>query len=163
MSPANTPTGNSNASAPTTDQDQTTLCSFVKSGKGNWCVQDDVVMGGRSDSQLQMTEDNYAHFSGKVSLANNGGFCSIHQVVEQNPYRISVNASAFTLRVKGDGKTYNFRVRTPNGRHSYALNFPTQASGEWEEITLPFKDMAATFRGRSINVPNYAGEEVLEM
>lgn len=137
------------------------LYNFTKQGKGNWRTEDDVVMGGRSDSQLKMTEENLAYFYGRVSLENNGGFCSIHQVVEAEPYTIQDSASAFEIRLKGDGKSYNFRVRTPNGRHSYAYTFDT--SGEWETVSIPFEKMEATYHGRQVNVPNYAGEPVVEM
>jgi len=139
------------------------LYSFSEQGKGKWRVQDDVVMGGRSDSQLKMTDDNHAHFVGSISLDNNGGFCSIHQTTEKNPYGISEKSVAFVLILKGDGKDYNFRVRTPNGRYSYGFTFPTNGGGKWETITIPFDAMEATFRGRSIDVPNYAGEDILEM
>jgi len=139
------------------------LYSFSEQGKGKWRVQDDVVMGGRSDSQLKMTDDNHAHFVGSISLDNNGGFCSVHQTTEKNPYDISEKSVAFVLILKGDGKDYNFRVRTPNGRYSYGFTFPTNGGGKWETITIPFDAMEATFRGRSIDVPNYAGEDILEM
>jgi len=62
-----------------------------------------------------------------------------------------------------DGKAYNFRVRTPNGRHSYGFTFPTKGDGKWETISIPFDAMEATYRGRAIAVPNYAGENILEM
>jgi hypothetical protein len=39
------------------------------------------------------------------------------------------------LLLKGDGKEYNFRVRTPNGRHSYGFTFPTKGGGKWETIS----------------------------
>lgn len=138
------------------------LYNFTEQGKGNWRVQDDVVMGGRSQSYMKMTEEGKARFYGEVSLENNGGFCSIHQVVAEEPYTTDKAHSAFVLHVKGDGKVYNFRVRTPNGRHSYAADFTTKA-GEWQTIKLPFATMEATFRGRKVDVPNYAGENILEM
>jgi hypothetical protein len=137
------------------------LYDFKEQGKGNWRTEDDVVMGGRSDSQLKMTEENLAHFSGHVSLENNGGFCSIHQLVEDDPYTIQNSASAFKLRLNGDGKAYSFRVRTPSGRHSYGYTFTT--SGEWETITIPFKQMEASYHGRQVDVPAYAGAPVVEM
>lgn len=139
------------------------LYSFTEQGKGKWCVQDDVVMGGRSDSQLKLTAENYAHFSGHVSLENNGGFCSIHQTVEKNPYVIAERSMAFVLLVSGDGKNYNFRVRTPNGRHAYGFTFSTIGGGEWETITIPFDEMEAEYHGEPVEVPNYAGENIVEM
>jgi hypothetical protein len=158
-----TTTTNTNPSTEETAASQSVLYSFPKQGKGKWRVQDDVVMGGRSDSQLKMTADDYAHFSGRVSLENNGGFCSIHQVIEDNPYQLNDQAKAFVLDVKGDGKDYNFRVRTPNGRHSYGFTFPTNNKDEWETITIPFAQMEAKFHGEPVDVPNYAGEDILEM
>jgi len=140
-----------------------TLYSFSEKGLGNWAVEDDTVMGGQSSSQLKITDDNHAYFSGGVSLENNGGFCSIHQIVEDNPYKIGSNFEAFALILKGDGKAYNYRVRTPNGRHSYAFTFPTKGDGKWETITIAFSAMEATYRGESVDAPNYAGENILEM
>ncbi len=145
------------------DSTRTMLYSFLEQGKGKWRVQDDVVMGGRSDSQLKITENNHAHFSGHVSLENNGGFCSIHQTVEKNPYPIPDKSKAFLLRLKGDSKDYNFRVRTRNGRHSYGFTFPTKGDGNWETISIPFNMMEATYHGEPVEVPNYAGENVVEM
>ncbi len=137
------------------------LYDFTEQGKVNWRTEDDVVMGGRSESQLKMTEERLAHFSGSVSLENNGGFCSIHQIVIDDPYTMKDSALAFVIRLKGDGKAYNFRVRTPNGRHSYAYTF--DSNGAWETISIPFEKMQATYHGRQVNVPNYAGEPVVEM
>ena len=139
------------------------LYNFPEQGKGKWRIQNDVVMGGRSESQLKMTEENYAHFTGRVSLENNGGFCSIHQTSEKEPFIIKEESDAFILNLKGDGKDYNFRIRTPNGRHSYAATFSTKNNGDWESITIPFKSMQATYRGEVVNVPNYNGENVVEM
>ena len=114
----------------------TILYSFPEQGKDKWRVQDDVVMGGRSDSQLKMAENNHAHFSGRVTLENNGGFCSIHQTVEKDPYLIPDKSKAFLLRLNGDGKDYNFRVRTRKGRHSYGYTFRTKGDGNFESILL---------------------------
>ncbi len=142
---------------------KTTIYDFVEQGKGKWRVQDDVVMGGRSDSQLKMTEDSRARFSGRISLENDGGFCSIHQTTEKEPYVIAEHYSSFVLTVKGDGKDYNFRVRTPKGRHSYAFTFATEGGSDWEKISIPFHLMEATFHGEPVDVPNYKGENVVEM
>ncbi len=147
----------------TSDSSGVILYNFTEQGKGKWRIQNDVVMGGRSDSQLKMTDDNHAHFSGRVSLENDGGFCSIHQTVEKDPYEIAEKSEAFELRVKADGKDYDFRVRTPKGRHSYASSFSTKGGDPWETISIPFDKMEATYHGEPVDVPNYAGENVVEM
>ncbi len=139
------------------------LYNFPEQGKGKWRIQNDVVMGGRSESQLKMKAEIDAHFTGQVSLENNGGFCSIHQTSENEPFIINEKSDSFILNVKGDGKDYNFRIRTPKGRHSYAATFSTNNNGDWETITIPFKSMQATYRGEVVNVLNYNGENVVEM
>ena len=139
------------------------LYDFTKQGKGKWRIQNDVVMGGKSESQIKMTEENEAHFTGRVSLENNGGFCSIHQTSEKESFIINEESESFKLNLKGDGKDYNFRIRTPKGRHSYASTFSTNNNGNWEIITIPFKSMQATYRGEEVDVPNYNGENVVEM
>lgn len=139
------------------------LYNFPEEGKGKWRIQNDIVMGGRSESQLKMTDESEAHFTGRVSLENNGGFCSIHQTSENKPFIINKESDAFILNLKGDGKDYNFRVRTPKGRHSYDQTFSTNNKGDWETITIPFKSMQATYRGEVVDVPNYNGENVVEM
>lgn len=151
--------GNNNIS----DSARVILYSFPEQGKSKWRVQDDVVMGGRSDSQLKITDDNRALFSGYVSLENDGGFCSIHQTVEKNPYIIPEKSQAFALHLNGDGKDYNFRVRTSKGRHAYTYTFSTKGDGKWEIITIPFKEMEATYHGEPVDSPNYAGEDIVEM
>jgi len=152
---------NSNHSNALTER--TTLYDFYKQGKGNWRTQNDVVMGGRSDSQVEITTDGHARFSGRVSLENNGGFCSMRHIKEGGGYAMSKDATAFVLLVQGDGKDYNFRLRTLNERFSYNYKFTTQDNDKWETIAIPFDAMQATFRGRSVNVPNYAGEDFVEM
>lgn len=143
--------------------DHKTGYNFTKQGQGEWSVQDDVVMGGCSTSGLEMTPDGKARFSGHISLENNGGFCSIHQKTETSPYIIHGKGEAFLIRLKADGKDYSFRIRTPNGRHSYAFTFGTKADGSWETILIPFDLMEARFRGTSVDVPNYRGEDIVEM
>ena len=139
------------------------LYNFPEQGKGKWRIQNDVVMAGRSESQLKMTTESEAQFTGRVSLENNGGFCSIHQTSEKEPFIINEESEAFILNLKGDGKDYNFRIRTPKGRHSYASTFSTNDHEDWETITIPFNSMQATYRGEEVNVPNYNGENVVEM
>ncbi|OAV45811.1 hypothetical protein A3850_005570 [Lewinella sp. 4G2] len=139
----------------------TTLYNWPEQGKGKWRIQDDVVMGGRSDSHFEMTDDGHGRFYGKVSLENNGGFCSVQRTNEDDPFVVK-GKSVFSVQVKGDGKNYNFRVRTPNGRHAYAFTFFAKP-GQWETVMIPFAAMEGTYRGRDVDVPNYAGEDITEI
>ena len=129
-----------------------------ESKPGDWYVVDDGVMGGRSQGNVGLSEEGHGIFQGTVSLENNGGFSSIRARMEVQETK---DYSAFKIRLKGDGKNYQFRVRSRlNERHSYQYEFPT--TGEWQEVTVTFDQMIPTFRGNRLNMPNYPGEVLSE-
>jgi NADH dehydrogenase [ubiquinone] 1 alpha subcomplex assembly factor 1 len=55
------------------------------------------------------------------------------------------------LKVKGDGRTYQFRVKTDEQYDGIAYRslFATDAR-QWQTITLPFVSFSASFRGRLV-------------
>jgi hypothetical protein len=113
-----------------------------------WLPVNDVVMGGMSFSAFEQAEPGIARFRGVVSLENSGGFAS----VRTSPRRWnSSGASAFVLRVLGDGRVYKFTVRTDDGFDGvqYQVRF-TPPAGEWHEARLPVESFSATFRGRIV-------------
>lgn len=137
----------------------TPLYQFTKSSSNEWQIVDDRVMGGRSNGNFKVNEAGHGVFHGDVSTANNGGFSSVRMGLKSDD--LSKN-KAFILKVKGDGKSYQFRVKTSmSERHSYIQSFET--SGEWQEIIIPFKKMFASWRGRTLDMPNYDGSEIEEM
>ena len=128
------------------------------SKSGDWFVVDDGVMGGRSQGNVGLSEEGHGVFQGTVSLENNGGFSSIRARMDGLETK---GYSAFKIRLKGDGKNYQFRVRSElNERQSYQYEFPT--TGAWQEVTVPFDQMIPTFRGMRLNLPNYPGEVLRE-
>ena len=136
------------------------LADFNKDSQLNdWYVVDDGVMGGRSQGTFYLSEEGHAVFEGNVSLENNGGFSSVRHRFQQ------ANISAYThvvLRVKGDGKRYQFRVKTSSyDRHSYITYF--QTSGEWETLKIPLADLYPYFRGWKLKMPNFPGEVMEEV
>lgn len=136
------------------------LYDFTKQDKlDDWVVVNDGVMGGLSKGTLVINEEGNAIFKGRVTLENNGGFCSIRYrfpslIVDSYPY--------INLRLKGDGKRYQFRVKTSSGQYySYIHYFET--SGEWESVTIPLREMRPAFRGRNLNLPAYPGDSMEEV
>jgi len=124
-----------------------------------WTVINDVVMGGRSEADFRINSKGYGIFSGQISLENNGGFSSVR-------YRFEcldvIKYKKVVLKLKGDGKTYQFRLKSDlSNAHSYVKHF--QTSGEWESIEIYFKDMHPQFRGRVLDMPNYAGKTITEL
>jgi len=119
-----------------------------------WEVEDDVVMGGRSQGTFALNDDGHAVFSGDVSLENGGGFSSVQHYFD--PIVVSAYRSA-ALRIRGDGKRYQFLVESePDSRHYYVHEFET--TGEWETVRVPLAEMYPVFRGDRLTIPNYPGE-----
>jgi len=124
------------------------VCDF-KTTCLNWMNVDDVVMGGVSDSAMQLTSDGTAVFAGNLSLENSGGFASVRTVLAQRNY---ADFDGFRIRAKGDGKRYSFRARNDERFDGvvYKSDFET-VPGEWMEIDLPFAGFVPSFRGRTLN------------
>jgi hypothetical protein len=125
----------------------------------DWTVVDDVVMGGRSTGQFKIDSEGHGVYSGNVSLENNGGFSSLRYRFE----KISTHEnSKIVIRLKGDGKQYQFRVKSNrNTYYSYTTTFKT--SGDWENIIIDLKDMYPSFRGRTLNMPHFNENSIEEL
>ena len=128
------------------------LVDFTEENDVPWRIVNDGVMGGLSSSDMELTEDGTALFTGFVSLDNNGGFASVRATFP------SLDLSQYqgvTLRVRGDGRSYQLRFRMDGSFDgvAHASAFDT-VPGEWTEIDLPFEGFQPTFRGR---VPRGAG------
>lgn len=132
--------------------DMKEIYSFTSYSKVNeWRIVNDGVMGGISKSSLMLTDDGYGKFSGHISLANNGGFASIQL---NTSVKLSEEKKFIVLRIKGDGKTYEFRLKGEISQsESYVYQFTT--TGEWENIKLPLGEFYPQFRGRKLNYPNF--------
>ena len=125
----------------------------------NWKIVNDEVMGGKSESKFYLNPDGNGTFEGNVSLDNNGGFCSVKYIFE--PLTINKN-KLFCIRCKGDGKKYQFRVKTNRGdSHSYVYSF--QTSTDWQTIEIPVSELQPTYRGRKLDTPNYDGSNLEEI
>lgn len=134
-----------------------TLFNFdSKSDITNWNIVDDVVMGGRSNGTFSLSDSGTGIFKGKVSLENNGGFSMVQYKFKTLQVE---NFSKVSIRLKGDGKLYQFRIKTnESDYYSYVSTFNT--SSEWETITIPFEKMYPAFRGRKLDAENYAGKKM---
>ena len=126
-------------------QEEIMLEDFSENDLLSWNIVDDTVMGGRSRGSFKIN-NNLGEFKGYLSLANNGGFSSVRAYY---PYDL-IGISSITLRIKGDGRKYNFRVRTnKNSWVSYSHSFSTE-SNTWQEITLNIQDFFPTYRGYNV-------------
>jgi NADH dehydrogenase [ubiquinone] 1 alpha subcomplex assembly factor 1 len=124
-----------------------------------WRIVNDGVMGGTSKSSVMLNSNRHGRFSGHVSLANNGGFASLQlnktiQLLREKKFVV--------LRVKGDGKRYEFRLKGElRQNESYVHQFTT--SGEWENVKLAISEFYPQFRGRKLNIPNFNFEKIEQL
>ena len=139
--------------------DQTIVNFTTRSELYNWRVVNDVVMGGKSNSSIEIDSNGNAVFSGEVSLENNGGFSSLRHRFE----KIDVsNFKKIKIRLKGDGKKYQFRVKSSRF-HQYSYISYFQTNGDWQIIEIELTNLKPTFRGRKLAMPNFPGTELEEI
>lgn len=124
-----------------------------------WEIENDVVMGGKSSSELSKSEEGHAVFTGYVSLENDGGFASMQYHFDPKDIRGYEKA---IIRLKGDGKAYQFRIKADlNERASYIFTF--QTTGEWQTIEIPLSKMQPWYRGNKLNQPNFNADQIQEI
>lgn len=139
-------------------QKSMTLFNFdTESNINHWRIVDDVVMGGRSNGNFKINKVGNGLFYGEVSLENNGGFSMVQYSFDTKK---TDGFSKVCLKIKGDGKAYQFRIKANNAdKHSYITAFKT--SGAWETIEIPFNIMYPAYRGKTIDIPNFEGQQAV--
>ncbi len=117
-----------------------------------WGALDDVVMGGVSQSSVQVQPEGLL-FSGIVSTENSGGFASVRSRNFEPPLDLSAY-SGVEVTVRGDGQRYKFFIRDGNAWDSvaYAYSFDTTAD-EWVTVHIPFDQMQPVLRARIVERP----------
>lgn len=122
-----------------------------------WMVVNDTVMGGRSDSRIEIT-GGLLEFSGNLNTKG-GGFVSLRSD-RQN--WLLPEFSLVRLRIRGDGREYRFRLYAEGDRAAYQREFATVA-GEWQEVVLPIDEFYASWRGRRLNRPPLSPSKIVGM
>ena len=121
------------------------ITGFSSQSNLEWFAVNDGVMGGLSESSMNNHENGYGIFAGNVSLENNGGFASVRAMVPKNDY---TGYDQIVIRVKGDGKKYQLRIR--NSRDfdgvSYQAGF-TAKPGNWQNVAFSEEDFTPVWRG----------------
>lgn len=144
-----------------TDETSTTPLSFGHPAElDKWSVVNDTVMGGVSSSSLSSTHHGM-RFTGVLSLENNGGFASVRRFGG----RLQLSGTLpLKLTVKGDGRTYQLRLRTGWETNSvaYAASFET-IKGEPLTHSFVAEDFTPVWRGRRVQgAPPLRFAEVLQ-
>jgi monofunctional biosynthetic peptidoglycan transglycosylase len=124
-------------------------------------IVNDSVMGGESISKYTINNKTIT-FMGDVSLRNNGGFASIRMLW---PFEETNGLNKIKLKLKGDGKTYQFRLRTNRGFDgaAYVYEFKT-IKDESIIVEIDLVQFIPSYRGRTLtNMPKLAFKDVKQM
>jgi monofunctional biosynthetic peptidoglycan transglycosylase len=137
-----------------------TLFKFTgESAAKPWLSSNDGVMGGRSAGSATIADDGM-HFSGTLSLENNGGFSSVYT---RGNFDLS-DAEGVRLRVLGDGRTYQLRFHSDAiFREGWAVNFAADfqtTAGEWIEVFVPFDELEQSWRGRELSGYTFNAKDI---
>lgn len=125
-----------------------------------WYVQNDNVMGGRSEGGFEQVTGEL-NFAGSTNT-NGGGFSSIRT----QPFQLDLSSyDGIRLRVKGDGRRYTWQLQTNalwrGQRISYWADFETK-DGEWSTADIPFSSFYPQFRGVKLDGPDIEPAEITE-
>ena len=154
---------NGNVNSNTKDSGDVVLFDFgTLENMNDWLIVNDGVMGGLSRSRFFLSDKNTAVFSGNVTLENNGGFAS----TRTKPMQFQLDGfKGIMIRVKGDGKKYQFRLRTSDRFDgvAYRYHFETQKN-QWQTFAIPFDECVPVFRGRLLrNVGPVSPENIQQL
>ncbi|SNY97239.1 CIA30 family protein [Halomonas sp. hl-4] len=111
-----------------------------------WYAVDDGVMGGQSHSQFSVVGGE-GRFHGEVSLENGGGFASVRREPDDFEPALA-SAKGISLTVRGDGRTYQLRLKSIllGDASAYRVKF-TPSTDTWETLHFPWEAFEAVRRG----------------
>jgi NADH dehydrogenase [ubiquinone] 1 alpha subcomplex assembly factor 1 len=117
-----------------------------------WAAVNDGVMGGRSSGGPAYA-DGALLFEGAINT-NGGGFSSIRRDLPEG--RLT-GADGVLVRLKTDGRTYRFTLRTAaryRGRSiAYQADLPVQEAGVWSQVFVAFADFRPSVFGQRVPAP----------
>lgn len=125
-----------------------------------WYVQNDNVMGGRSEGGFAIASEELI-FSGNTNT-NGGGFSSIRT----QPLELDLSAyTGIRVKVKADGRRYTWGIQTDalwRGRRiNYWADFDTLAD-QTMVIDTPFVNFLPQFRGFKLDGPELDTGQIAE-
>ena len=134
------------------------LTTFDSPGSDlDWRVVNDNVMGGRSVGGFEIA-GGVLVFSGATNT-DGGGFSSIRTRTQD--FKLAT-CQGLRLRVRGDGRTYTFRLSTDRTAISYWSRFPTQQD-DWQDVDLLFSSFWPNRRGRKLDEAPVVPADIREL
>jgi len=127
----------------------------------DWYIQNDNVMGGRSEGDFTITEGKLI-FAGSTNT-NGGGFSSIRTT------RFKLDLSTYQglrLHLKADGRRYTWQLATTARNSGYPVSYWAEfdtPDGEWSTVDIPFADFYPHFRGFKLDGPELDTSDLTEL
>ena len=126
-----------------------------------WYVQNDNVMGGRSEGGFNISFEELI-FSGNTNT-NGGGFSSIRT----EPLRLNLSEyDGIRVKIKADGRRYTWQLQTDaqwRGRQvNYWAEFDTLVD-EVSVIDIPFTKFFPQFRGYRLDGPDLDVSQITQL
>jgi monofunctional biosynthetic peptidoglycan transglycosylase len=121
------------------------MTMILEMSSGPWQTVNDGVMGGISSSRMAEA-DGVLSFEGELSLENNGGFASVRRLVDTDLSQVT----GVRLEVRGDQRTYQFRLRQNDLFDGIAWRAEFTTTEEWQTVELSFDQFVPVFRGRRV-------------
>lgn len=115
---------------------------------GHWSIINDGVMGGLSKSKVTLDRESL-HFTGHVSLANNGGFVSLRGPMGN--FDLS-NFQFCEIRFKSDSNR-QFEILIEKETRFYMPKFRAKFSAEnedWQVMKIPLRDFEISRMGSTL-------------
>ena len=146
--PAPPPTETIRPVSPIALSDSMMLFTFDGADAAPWSVENDGVMGGRSQGVVEVADGTLV-FTGEV-VTEGGGFSSVRA-------RRQVDLSGYDgieLRVRGGGRTFELDVDDGTRSQGREVNRrgPVPTSDSWETVRVPFAALEESAHGEPVRV-----------
>jgi hypothetical protein len=129
--------------ANSTAEEALMIDNFEAQPELRWRYFSDQVMGGVSQGKVNFATEQgeqFAHLTGEVSTANNGGFIQVRREIAKASIE---SAAGVYLRVRGNGEPYYLHLRTSGTLlpwQYYQASF--QTTQQWQIIKVPLSAFA---------------------
>lgn len=124
------------------------LFDFDDPDAAQWNIENDGVMGGRSQGAARVSDGTLV-FTGEV-VTQGGGFSSVRASLQED----LSDYDGIALRVRGGGRTFELDVDDGTRSRGREVNrrgpFPTSRS--WETVRVPFDALTESAHGEPVRV-----------
>merc|ERR1719191_1342784 len=131
--------------------------NFIMSGRVEWEMLMDNVMGGISTANLENT-DEYLKWTGELSLENNGGFAQFYGNIGRK--LTGYNTIRFSARTTDPSRDFYATYARDMGT-GVMFQHPMKLSGEFKSYEMDFNDFSFQFMGWEAGwIPTLSGQMI---